>query len=77
MKVRANSTYRFNPVPMDTINPAHQGLEKGDIVKVINKFGCPKANTMGQCYVEKDGTFMGMVNTNSLEKLAENPTDSI
>jgi len=68
MRVRVNSTYRFDPVPMDLISPAHQGLVKGDIVKVVNLHGCPKANTMGHCHVEKDGKFMGMVNTNSLEK---------
>jgi len=69
MKVRANSFYRFDPVPMDAIRPAHQGLVRGDIVKVVNLYGCPKANTMGQCHVEKDGVFMGMVSTNSLEKI--------
>lgn len=69
MKVRANSSYIFNPVPMDIFSPAHQGLEKGDVVTVVNLHGCPKCNTMGQCHVEKDGTFMGMVNCNSLEKI--------
>ena len=68
MRVRVNSTYRFNPVMMDIIHPVNHGLVKGDIVKVANLYGCPKANTMGNCYVLKDGKFMGMVRTNSLEK---------
>lgn len=68
-KVRVGSKYRFEPVIMDACMPVNQGLKRGDIVKVINKYGCPKANTMGQCYVEKDGVFMGMVCTNSLEKV--------
>jgi hypothetical protein len=54
---------------MDLFSPAHRGLVKGDIVKVVNLYGCPKANTMGQCHVENNGVFMGMVNTNSLEKI--------
>ena len=69
MKVRANSTYRYIPVMMDICSPAHQGLVEGDIVKVVNLHGCPKANTMGHCHIERDGKFMGMVHTNSLEKL--------
>ena len=68
MRVRANYSYRYNPVPMDLINSANLGLEKGDIVKVLKLHGCPPPNTMGQCHVEKDGKFMGMVSTNSLEK---------
>jgi len=68
MKVRANSTYRFNPAPIDLIDPAHQGIKEGDIVKVVNLPNCPPCNTMGQCHIEKDGKFMGMVSTNSLEK---------
>lgn len=66
MKVRANSTYRFEPVGMDIYRPAHHGLDRGDIVKVVNLHGCPPANTMGQCHVQRDGKFMGMVSTNSL-----------
>ena len=69
MRVRVNSKYKYEPVILDKCNPANTGLEEGDIVKVINKYGCPPANTMGQCYVEKDGKFMGMVCTNSLVKI--------
>ena len=69
-RVRVNKTYRYNPVPFDVFHPAIEGaLEKGDTVKVVNRPGCPKANTMGMCYVEKDGKFAGMVCTNSLEDL--------
>ena len=69
-KVRVGSKYKYEPVPLDRfISPPIGDLKEGDIVTVVNKYGCPKANTMGQCYVEKDGVFMGMVCTNSLKKV--------
>jgi len=69
VKVRVNSLYVYDPVPIDQIRPAIPGmLHKGDIVKVVNKFGCPKANTMNHCYVELNGKFAGLVCCNSLEK---------
>jgi hypothetical protein len=67
-KVRVHSHYYFNPNCFDTFSPAHRGLRRGDKVKVVNLRGCPPANTMGQCYVERDGVFMGMVSTSSLQK---------
>ena len=72
MKVRVGSKYKYNPVMMDILYPASiNTLKLGDIVKVVNKFGCPPANTMGHCYVEKDGEFQGLVSCNSLEKINE------
>ena len=69
-RVCVGKTYKYVPVMFDSLNPAIPGLLKpGDILKVVNKFGCPKANTMGMCYVEKDGVFGGMVMTNSLEDI--------
>ena len=73
MKVRVNSIYTYNPVPIDKINPSFgvtDGILKaGDKVKVVNKHGCPKANTMNHCYVNTiDGQFAGMVCCNSLVK---------
>jgi hypothetical protein len=66
-RVRAGSWYAYNPVMMDVINPPFGKPSVGDIVKVVNKYGCPKANTMGMCYIENGfGEFMGMVCTNSL-----------
>lgn len=42
----------------------------GDIVKVINLSNAPKANTMGQCYIENaQGNFVGMISIHSLDKL--------
>jgi hypothetical protein len=39
----------------------------GDEVRVINLYGCPKANTMGHCHIETlGGEFAGLVLTNSL-----------
>ncbi len=72
MKVRVNSLYRFNPCMWDMID-AKTSLSEGDIVRVINLFGCPKANTMNHCYVGNPitGQFIGMVHTNSLEPASE------
>ena len=70
-KVRVKSLYVYNPVGMDLFSPcAH--AEKGQTVRVVNKFGCPPANTMGHCYIESlDGEFLGLVLTNSLTPLKE------
>jgi hypothetical protein len=64
-KVRVGSRYRYEPVLFDTLNPPF-GVSKGDVVTVINLPGCPRANTMGMCYVAKGGKFSGMVMTSSL-----------
>ena len=67
-RVRVNSRYIYIHVIMDVINIhlRHAGLKNGDEVKVINLHNCPPANAMGMCYVEKAGTFIGMVCCNSL-----------
>jgi hypothetical protein len=70
-KVRVGSKYVYDPVMMDVLNPPFGNPNPGDLVKVINKFGCPPANTMGMCYIEFGGIFMGMVCTNSLINQAE------
>lgn len=69
-RVRVGSIYAYDPCLMDLSNPPFGNPEKGDILRVINKHGCPPANTMGMCYVERlTGEFMGLVCTNSLVKL--------
>ena len=66
-KVRVGSMYSYDPVLMDMLHPPFGNPDKGDIVRVVNKHGCPKANTMGMCYIEDGhGKFLGMVCTNSL-----------
>lgn len=71
-KVRVDKQYKYNPVPLDRFHPAIPGaLTKGDTVKVVNMPRCPPANTMGHCYVEKNGKFCGLVCTNSLEDLCK------
>jgi len=70
-RVRVNAKYRFNPCGWDTVVPC-QGMtaKAGDVVKVINLPMAPKANTMGQCYIEDmAGEFAGMVSVHSLDKL--------
>ncbi len=54
-------------------NPtAIANLKPGQVVRVYNVHGCPKANTMGHCYVQDEaGTFLGLVHTNSLRKVTK------
>lgn len=66
-KVRAGSTYYYDPVMMDIIDPK-TSLVKGDKVTVVALRGCPPPNTMGHCHVSKDGNFAGLVHCNSLTK---------
>lgn len=74
MKKRVNHTYRYTPNMLDILNPCYGEtsgkLKKGDLVKTVNRFGCPKFGTMGQGYIESlQGEFLGMVSLNSLEEL--------
>ena len=69
-KVRVNSKYRYEPVAIDRFNPPYEDLTAGDIVRVVNFHGCPKANTMGHCHVvHLDGRFGGLVHCNLLQPL--------
>jgi len=74
-KVRVSSLYRYLPVLIDKLNPPYGAqvgeLETGQFVRVVNLPGCPRANTMGHCHIENPytGKFLGLVCTNSLEKL--------
>ncbi len=67
-KVRAGSTYEYQPVMMDVYDPKTP-LKPGDKVKVVNLRGCPSPNTMGHCHVEHNGQFAGLVCTNSLQPI--------
>jgi hypothetical protein len=77
-RVRAGQEFYFVPVFLDKVNPPYN-VREGDLVKVVNLPGCPKANTMGHCHVHivaaVDGreasTFGGLVCTNSLVTLEE------
>jgi len=66
MKVRVGRTYTFEPVLLDRMHPPYN-LKPGDVVKVVNLPGCPKAGTMGHCHVSHlDGKFGGLVCVGSL-----------
>lgn len=67
-KVRVGTMYEYQPVMMDVCDPK-TSLKKGDIVQVVNQRGCPPANTMGHCHVNKDSIFAGLVHCNSLRPL--------
>lgn len=65
-KVTIGRWYKYQPVGMDLWD-ACSDLKLGDHVKVVNLPGCPRANTMGHCYVDReDGSFGGLVLCNSL-----------
>lgn len=77
-KVRVNGLYYFNPVLFDqTTGDSTKLFHRGQHVRVINKPGCPKANTMGMCYIvdaeavkDDRGQYrcdFAMVMTNSLD----------
>lgn len=70
MKVKVGHSYSYYPCMQDTCFPCQgNDLIAGMVVKVINKHGCPPANTMGNCYVTKDeGQTFCMVSTNSLKE---------
>lgn len=70
-RVRVGACYIYSPNLMDACSSHLGEIKEGDKVKVVNKFGCPKANTMGMCYVEKDSVFIGLVCTNSLIPMKE------
>lgn len=72
MRVTANKEYIYYPNMMDRFRPAHHiTLVPGDVVRVVNLPGCPKANTMGHAHVELNGQFAGLVHTNSLHSLSD------
>lgn len=70
MKVRVGTDYIYYPNAMDRID-GRTSLMPGEVVRVVNLPGCPKANTMGHCHVYKNGSFAGLVHTNSLYQMCE------
>jgi hypothetical protein len=70
MKVCAGSEYYYHPNLLDLVD-GRTTLKSGDVVRVVNKPGCPKANTMQQAHVESlEGEFIGLVHCNSLHTKA-------
>ena len=69
-RVRVNSVYEYLPVLMDRCDPPAGRPQPGDLLRVVNLPGCPKAGTMGMCHVNfaRTGEFAGLVCCNSLQK---------
>ena len=69
-RVRVGSSYHYVPAMIDKLHPPIAvGLGRmtiGDVVKVVNLPGCPKANTMGHAHFDVRGEFGGLCCTNSL-----------
>jgi hypothetical protein len=70
MKVQAGRKYIYYPNLLDRID-GRTNLVPGSVVTVVNLPGCPRANTMQHAHVEFDGTFVGLVHTNSLHKMSD------
>lgn len=52
-RVRVGKLYTYHPVGWDIIDHKNApNIVVGEIVKVVNLPGCPKANTMGHCHVQ-------------------------
>jgi hypothetical protein len=65
-RVTVNTTYVYQPVMMDRCDPKTD-LRPGMRVQVVKSpAGCPPANTMGHCYVARNGKLVGLVHCNSL-----------
>jgi hypothetical protein len=72
-RVRVNGLYVYTPNGFDRFHPtSNNTLLSGQVVRVINLPGAPKANPMGQCYVgdRETGKFICMVSTASLESVS-------
>jgi hypothetical protein len=68
-RVRTGSKYTFNASFWDITDRRDYTPKNGTVVRVMQPFGCPKNNTMGQCYIETlEGKFLGMVSVHSLQK---------
>lgn len=71
-RVRTGSKYIFNPSLWDIIDKRDYTPEPNTIVRVTQPYGCPKNNTMEQCYIENlEGNFIGMVSIHSLQKITK------
>jgi hypothetical protein len=71
MKVQAGRSYFYHANLLDAID-GRTSLTEGEEVRVVNLHGCPKANTMNHCHVERlDGSFGGLVHCNSLHPRAD------
>ena len=71
MKVKENAVYIYSPNLLDQID-GRTDLKDGEEVKVINLPGAPKCNTMHHAHLQRlDGTFAGLVHTNSLHTLED------
>lgn len=70
MRVRVRSKYTWEPCWLDRRDfRGTREIPIGEVVRVINRVGCPKANTMGHCYIESmTGEFLGLVCTDSLTR---------
>lgn len=70
-RVKVGRLYTYHPVLFDVFDNK-VNLQEGEIVKVVNLPGCPKANTMGHCHVQArtetlQWKFAGLVRCASLQ----------
>lgn len=72
-KVRVGKKYIFEPVFIDRMDMHKHNIVSGSVVTVVNLSGCPKANTMGHCYIQDANKNCTLVCTNSLVDVNEKP----
>ena len=70
-KVRVGKKYIFEPVFIDRMDLSKHAIVSGSEVTVINLPGCPKANTMGHCYIQDANKNLTLVCTNSLTDISK------
>lgn len=71
-RVKVGKLYTYRPVGWDLYDSKNApDIVVGEIVKVVNLPGCPKANTMGHCHIqartENTWKFVGLVMCASLQ----------
>jgi hypothetical protein len=72
-RVTVGKVYQFVPAGWDVMMPQHYSAHRGQMVRVVNLPGAPRANTMGQCHIadSSTGEFLGMVSIHSLNSTRE------
>lgn len=68
-RVTVGRTYQFSREGFDCLW-SHCDAQEGQVVRVVNLPGAPRANTMGHCHIETvRGEFLGMCDVRSLHSV--------
>lgn len=64
---RVGTRKRFEPVGLDVWDARANTPERGEVVTVVQPYGCPRNGTMGHCYVEGPSKGLALVLVASLQ----------